>query len=220
MRHLQVLAAAGLVTSRKRGRERWHYLNAIPLQQMYERWVGSQAAAWASSLLRLQESAQRRMTMDKPAVDIALRVQMAAPPSTVFAALTEDPGGWWGPPYLRSDATALNMERRLGGHLVEVWEGGGGLLATITTWTQDRRLELTGPFHLGLALGIASFELSPGAEGGTEVGFSFRAVGAIEDEVVEGFTKGWGELVGQRLKLLVETGRRLGIAPDPPIQGE
>jgi len=36
MRHLDVLAAAGLVTSRKRGRERWHYLNAIPLQRIHE----------------------------------------------------------------------------------------------------------------------------------------------------------------------------------------
>jgi DNA-binding transcriptional ArsR family regulator len=32
MRHLEVLAAAGLVTSRKRGRERWHYLNAVHLE--------------------------------------------------------------------------------------------------------------------------------------------------------------------------------------------
>jgi uncharacterized protein YndB with AHSA1/START domain len=219
MRHLQVLAAAGLVTSRKRGRERWHYLNAIPLQQMYERWVGSQAAVWASGLLRLQDSALRRMNADKPAVDVALRVLMAAPPSTVFAALTEDPGGWWGPPYLRSGTTALNLDRRLGGHLVEVWETGGALLATITAWTQDRQLELTGPFHLGLALGIASFELSPTADG-TEVEFTFRAVGIVEDELIESFAKGWGELVGQRLKTLVETGRRLGIAPDPPIKGE
>jgi uncharacterized protein YndB with AHSA1/START domain len=219
MRHLQVLAAAGLVTSHKRGRERWHYLNAIPLQQMYERWVSSHAAAWASGLLRLQDNVLRRMNTDKPAVDVALRVLMSAPPSTVFKALTEDPGGWWGPPYLRSGTTALNVDRRLGGHLIEVWEAGGAVLATITAWTQDRQLELTGPFHLGLALGIASFELSAKAEG-TEVEFSFRAVGAIEDELVESFAKGWGELVGQRLKTLVETGRRLGIAPDPPIQGK
>src|SRR5229473_5321861 len=49
MRHLEVLAAAGVVTSRKRGRERWHYLNAIPLQRMYERWVDVRSQTWASS---------------------------------------------------------------------------------------------------------------------------------------------------------------------------
>src|SRR6516225_3711583 len=39
MRHLEVLAAAELITSRKRGRERWHYLNAVPIQRLHERWT-------------------------------------------------------------------------------------------------------------------------------------------------------------------------------------
>jgi DNA-binding transcriptional ArsR family regulator len=37
MRHLEVLSEAGLVTNRKRGRERWHYLNAVPLQERRHR---------------------------------------------------------------------------------------------------------------------------------------------------------------------------------------
>jgi DNA-binding transcriptional ArsR family regulator len=32
MRHLEVLSEAGLAVSRKRGRQRWHYLNTVPLQ--------------------------------------------------------------------------------------------------------------------------------------------------------------------------------------------
>src|SRR6266436_10056557 len=52
MRHLQVLATSGLITSRKRGRERWHYLDAVPLQRMYERWVDTHSASWTSGLLR------------------------------------------------------------------------------------------------------------------------------------------------------------------------
>src|SRR6201993_5641115 len=48
MRHLDVLAHAGLVTSRKRGRERWQYLNAIPLQRIHQRWVQAQAEPWAA----------------------------------------------------------------------------------------------------------------------------------------------------------------------------
>lgn len=139
---------------------------------------------------------------------------MAAPPDQVFAALTEDPGAWWGEPYLRSGTTALALDRRLGGHFVEVWEAGGAVLGTVTAWTDDRLLELTGPFHLGLALGIATFELAP-AESGTSLRFSFRAIGAIEAEIAEQFTGGWEDLVGRRLKALVETGTRLGIAPDP-----
>ncbi|HEV2033499.1 MAG TPA: metalloregulator ArsR/SmtB family transcription factor [Candidatus Dormibacteraeota bacterium] len=218
MRHLQVLSAAGLVTSRKRGRERWHYLNAVPLQGMYERWVDTHSARWASGLLRFGERVEGRakgMNANRPVVDVALDVSIAAHRSDVFAALTADPGGWWGHPYLRSETTGLSLERRLGGLVVETWVGGGSVLATVTGWTDDRYLRLTGPFHLGVALGIATFELGD-HDSGTSVQFSFRAIGAIESQFVERFAEGWTDLVGRRLKTLVETGTRLGIAPDPP----
>src|SRR5438128_12645062 len=81
MRHLEVLSAAGLVTSRKRGRERWPYLNAIPLQRIHERWVQAQAEPWATRLLRLQARAKTapvRMTFEKPGVDVALDVSLTA----------------------------------------------------------------------------------------------------------------------------------------------
>jgi DNA-binding transcriptional ArsR family regulator/uncharacterized protein YndB with AHSA1/START domain len=218
MRHLQVLAAAGLITSRKRGRERWHYLNSVPLQRMYERWVDTHAASWASGLLRFGrkvETHANRMSANLPVVDVALEVSIAAPRAAVFAALTKDPGGWWGHPYLRAESTGLSLEQRLGGLLVESWENGGAVLATVTGWTADRYLQMAGPFHLGVALGIATFELSVDG-GGTKLKFSFRAIGAIDPQVVGRFADGWTELVGGRLKTLVETGTRLGIAPDPP----
>lgn len=218
MRHLQVLAAAGLVTSRKRGRERWHYLNSVPLQRMHERWVDTHSASWASGLLRFGQKVETRayrMSANLPVIDVALDVSIAAPRAAVFAALTADPGGWWGHPFLRSDATGITLERRLGGLLVETWENGGAVLATVTGWTDDRHLQLAGPFHLGVGLGIATFELSDGDDG-TNLQFSFRAIGAIDPQIVEQFSKGWTELVGRRLKTLAETGTRLGIAPDPP----
>src|ERR1700736_3481814 len=77
MRHLQVLSAAGLVTSRKRGRERWHYLDALPLQRMYERWVDTHAASWASGLLRFGQRVEdrpKRLNANRPALDVALDV--------------------------------------------------------------------------------------------------------------------------------------------------
>ena len=39
MKHLQILAEAGLVTTRKVGREKFHYLNPVPIQTLYNRWV-------------------------------------------------------------------------------------------------------------------------------------------------------------------------------------
>jgi DNA-binding transcriptional ArsR family regulator len=37
--HLDLLEAANLVTTLWRGREKLHFLNAVPLQQIYERWI-------------------------------------------------------------------------------------------------------------------------------------------------------------------------------------
>jgi DNA-binding transcriptional ArsR family regulator len=37
--HLELLQAANLVTTVRRGREKLHFLNPVPLQQIYERWI-------------------------------------------------------------------------------------------------------------------------------------------------------------------------------------
>src|SRR5262249_3997226 len=104
MRHLEVLGEAGLVTSRKRGRERWHYLNAVPLQKLHQRWAEPAAAGFASALLRLQDTVEaesRPMEPIQPAVDVALDIEIAGPPGAVFSALTKDAGGWGGPAVAR-----------------------------------------------------------------------------------------------------------------------
>ena len=38
-KHLAVLEAAGLVTTVRRGREKLHYLNAAPINEIGERWI-------------------------------------------------------------------------------------------------------------------------------------------------------------------------------------
>ena len=43
MRHLAVLDHAGLVVNRKRGRQRWHYVNLAPLMRLHERWSTPQS---------------------------------------------------------------------------------------------------------------------------------------------------------------------------------
>ncbi|HEX2085356.1 MAG TPA: metalloregulator ArsR/SmtB family transcription factor [Solirubrobacteraceae bacterium] len=53
-KHLKVLEQAGLVTSRKVGRERLHHLNPVPLQQIQERWVSKYAERWSHALLGLK----------------------------------------------------------------------------------------------------------------------------------------------------------------------
>ena len=213
MRHLGVLAAAKLVTSRKRGRERWHYLNAVPIQHLHERWTTPTSAGFASSLLRLQGRAEA--DVDRPAIDVALDVTIAGTPNQVFAALTEDIGGWWGYPALDSRALSVSLDASLGGDFIEHWEDGGQLVATVTGLSTDNHLTMTGPFHLGLAVGMAAFDLEEIADG-TLLHFTFRAFGDIDPEKAEGFGSGWNELVATRLKALVETATRMGIDGDGP----
>jgi DNA-binding transcriptional ArsR family regulator len=54
MKHLRVLEEAGLVTTRRRGREKLHYLNAVPIQLIHERWVSKYAEPWAAALTGLK----------------------------------------------------------------------------------------------------------------------------------------------------------------------
>jgi uncharacterized protein YndB with AHSA1/START domain len=218
MRHLEVLSAAGLVTSRKRGRERWHYLNAVPLQRLHRRWADPAAAGFASALLRLQDTLEtegRPMEPIRPTVDVALDIEIAGTPATVFAALTKDIGGWWGHPFVTARATSLALDPQLGGLFTERWENGGQVIASVTGWAQDEYLQLTGSFHMGIGVGAAAFDLSE-SDAGTLLRFSFRAIGVVDAEAAEAMSRAWAELIGTRLKGLVETSTRLGIDPDEP----
>ncbi len=54
MKHLKVLEAANLVVTRRKGREKLHYLNPVPIQQVYERWVSKYAQPVAAGLTGLK----------------------------------------------------------------------------------------------------------------------------------------------------------------------
>jgi DNA-binding transcriptional ArsR family regulator len=54
MKHLKVLEDAGLVVSRKRGREKLHFLNPVPIRLIHDRWVSKYAEPWASALTELK----------------------------------------------------------------------------------------------------------------------------------------------------------------------
>jgi DNA-binding transcriptional ArsR family regulator len=54
MKHLKVLEGAGLVTTQRRGREKLHFLNPVPIRLIHDRWVGKYAQPWASALSELK----------------------------------------------------------------------------------------------------------------------------------------------------------------------
>src|SRR5580698_4900287 len=53
-KHLGVLAAGGLVITRRRGREKLHYLNPVPIRLIHDRWVSKYTEPWASGLVDLK----------------------------------------------------------------------------------------------------------------------------------------------------------------------
>jgi DNA-binding transcriptional ArsR family regulator len=60
--HLALLEAAGLVVTRRRGREKLHFLNPVPLQEIYERWIRrferSRLRALSDLKARLEDAAR------------------------------------------------------------------------------------------------------------------------------------------------------------------
>ena len=60
MQHLKVLEEAGLVIPVRKGRERFNYLDAMPIQAIHERWIGPHAAGAAAGLLRLKRELEAK----------------------------------------------------------------------------------------------------------------------------------------------------------------
>jgi DNA-binding transcriptional ArsR family regulator len=56
MKHLRLLEAAGLVATRKIGREKLHYLNPVPIRLIHDRWIGKYAEPWVGALADLKVS--------------------------------------------------------------------------------------------------------------------------------------------------------------------
>jgi DNA-binding transcriptional ArsR family regulator len=54
MKHLRVLEEAGLVVTRRQGREKLHFLNPVPIRQVHDRWIDKYTERRVSALLDLK----------------------------------------------------------------------------------------------------------------------------------------------------------------------
>ncbi len=61
MKHLRQLEAAGLVVTRRRGREKLHFLNPVPIRLIHDRWVSKYAQPWVAGLADLKERLEAPM---------------------------------------------------------------------------------------------------------------------------------------------------------------
>ena len=65
MKHLRVLETAGLVVSRKQGRTRELYFNAVPIQLIYDRWTTEYSKFWASKVTDIKFALETRPAKDE-----------------------------------------------------------------------------------------------------------------------------------------------------------
>ena len=83
MKHLKVLEQAHLVTTRKRGREKLHFLNPVPIQLVHDRWVSKYAEPWAETLTGLKRQLEDR-TMEK-----VFEIYIKTSPQRLWDAITD-----------------------------------------------------------------------------------------------------------------------------------
>ncbi len=83
MKHLRLLEEAGLVTTRRRGREKLHFLNPVPIRLVHDRWVSKYAEPWAATLSGLKQALEED-TMEK-----VFEIYIKTTPQRLWEALTD-----------------------------------------------------------------------------------------------------------------------------------
>jgi uncharacterized protein YndB with AHSA1/START domain len=82
MKHLRQLEEAGLIVTRRRGREKLHFLNPVPIRLIHDRWVSKYAEPWAAGLAGLKRELET--TMEK-----VFEIYIATTPERLWEAITD-----------------------------------------------------------------------------------------------------------------------------------
>jgi uncharacterized protein YndB with AHSA1/START domain len=83
MKHLRVLEEARLVVTKKRGREKLHFLNPIPIRLVHDRWVSKYAEPWAAALSDLKHDIEEEV-MEK-----VFEIYIKTTPERLWEAITD-----------------------------------------------------------------------------------------------------------------------------------
>jgi uncharacterized protein YndB with AHSA1/START domain len=82
MKHLHVLEEAGLVVTKRRGREKLHFLNPVPIRLIHDRWVSKYAAPWAAALTGLKR------TLESETMEKVFEIYIKTTPERLWDAIT------------------------------------------------------------------------------------------------------------------------------------
>ncbi len=205
MKHLKVLEDAHLVVTRKVGREKFHYLNPAPIQQVSDRWISRYAAPFARAMSDLKTQLEGKdQPMSQPAPKHVYELFIRAPAEAVWDVITDDRKT---PLYQHFNMTS-RTEWREGGRIEFLMNDNTVIAGEILTLERPRRLVMS--FHARWSPEVAAdrpsrvtWEITPMGEACklTLIHDNFEGDTATYKAV----TGGWPETLS-RLKTLVETG--------------
>jgi uncharacterized protein YndB with AHSA1/START domain len=83
MKHLKVLEEAGLVITKRRGREKLHFLNPVPIRLVHDRWVSKYAEPWAAALSGLKKR------IEEEHMEKVFEIYIKTTPERLWEAITD-----------------------------------------------------------------------------------------------------------------------------------
>jgi uncharacterized protein YndB with AHSA1/START domain/DNA-binding transcriptional ArsR family regulator len=205
--HLGVLEAANLITTVRRGREKLHYLNPVPLWSMQERWIEKFERPRLRALSAIKQRAEEGTMADRPAYVYVTYIESS--PERVWGALTDPDltAEYWGHSNISDWHEGSQWEHRRvdGSDIADV-------IGTVLESMPPRRLTMTfdapgdvppeGPSRV-------TFEIEPYHE---IVRLTVTHENLADDDALEAVSAGW-PAVCANLKSLLETGH---VLPNPP----
>jgi uncharacterized protein YndB with AHSA1/START domain len=199
MKHLRVLEDAGLVVTRRRGREKLHFLNSVPIRLVHDRWVSKYAEPWAAALSGLKHELEDR-TMEK-----VFEIYIKTTPERLWEAITDN---------------EMRARYNFGVGVESDWTVGSGYQARHPAGVEiaaGENVEVDPPKRLVQTFN-ALWSDDVRAEGTSRVTWEIKPVGdscqltVIHDQLREGANGevygGWPQILSG-LKTLLETGESL-----------
>lgn len=206
--HLAVLEAANLVSSVRRGREKLHYLNPVPLHEIQERWIGRFDRPRLRVLSELKRRAEENNDMsDKPSYVYVIYIHST--PERVWEALTDADltAEFWGHSNVSDWQPGSRWE-----HLRTDGSGIADVVGTVLESVPPERLVMTFASPSDQDPDAASrvtFTIEPYQE---IVRLTVTHTDLADDDAYEASQLGWPSVLSN-LKTLLETGHVLPQAP-------